>query len=70
MVAAGEWERKTERQGNLAAFLASSPLPGQGLKIRRLPMRLREVELGVSFLDTNVPEPKNGNPTSVESGAS
>jgi prevent-host-death family protein len=45
VVAAEEWERKAERKGNLAEFLASSPLRGSGLKIRRLPMRLRKVEL-------------------------
>ena len=45
VVAAEEWERKAERQGNLAEFLASSPLRGSGLKIKRLPMRLRNVEL-------------------------
>lgn len=45
VVAAEEWERKAERQGNLAEFLASSPLRGSGLKIRRLPMRLRKLEL-------------------------
>jgi hypothetical protein len=45
VVAAEEWEHKAERKGNLAAFLASSPLRGSRLKIRRLPMRLRKVEL-------------------------
>jgi len=45
VVAAEEWERKAERQGNLAEFLASSPLRSSGLKIKRLPMRLRNVEL-------------------------
>jgi prevent-host-death family protein len=45
VVAAEEWERKAERQGNLAEFLASSPLRGSELKIKRLPMRLRNVEL-------------------------
>jgi prevent-host-death family protein len=45
VVAAEEWERKAERKGNLAEFLTSSPLRGSRLKIRRLPMRLRKVEL-------------------------
>lgn len=45
VVAAEEWERKAERKGNLADFLASSPLRGSGLRIRRLPMRLRKAEL-------------------------
>ena len=45
VVAAEEWERKAERQGNLAEFLASSPWRGSGLRIKRLPMSLRNVEL-------------------------
>jgi prevent-host-death family protein len=45
VVAAGEWDRKADRKGNLAEFLATSPLRGAGLKLRRLPMRLRKVEL-------------------------
>ena len=45
VVAAEEWERKAQRKGNLAEFLASSPLRGTGFKVRRLPMRLRKVEL-------------------------
>jgi prevent-host-death family protein len=45
VVAAEEWERKAERKGNLAEFLASSPLRGSGLKLKRLPVRLRRVEL-------------------------
>jgi prevent-host-death family protein len=45
VVAAEEWERKAQRKGNLAEFLASSPLRGARFKIRRLPMRLRKVEL-------------------------
>ncbi len=45
VVAAEEWERKAERKGNLAQFLATSPLRGSGLKFRRLPVRLRRVEL-------------------------
>ena len=45
VIAVEEWERKPERKGNLAEFLATSPLRGSGLKIRRLPMRLRKVEL-------------------------
>jgi len=45
VVAAEEWERKTERKGNLAEFLAPSPLHGSGLKLRRLPVRLRRIEL-------------------------
>jgi prevent-host-death family protein len=45
VVAVEEWEHKAQRKGNLAEFLASSRLRGSGLKIRRLPMRLRKVEL-------------------------
>jgi len=34
VVAVDEWERKIKRKGNLAEFLAASPL--RGIKIRRL----------------------------------
>jgi len=43
VVAAEVWERKAERKGNLAEFLASSPLRGSGLEIKRLPVRLRRI---------------------------
>jgi len=45
IVAAGEWDRKTKRKGNLAEFFAASPLRGSGLHIKRLPGKLRGVEL-------------------------
>ena len=45
IVAADEWERKTRRTGNLAEFLAASPLRGSGLKVRRSRGRLRQTEL-------------------------
>lgn len=45
VVAAEEWERKTKRRGNLAEFFAASPLRGTGLKIKRLPGRLRKASL-------------------------
>ena len=45
VVAAEDWTRKIERKGNLAEFLIASPLRGSGLKLRRLPIRLREIEL-------------------------
>ncbi len=45
IVAAEEWERKAERKGNLAEFLAASPLQGLDVKFRRLPMRLRKTGL-------------------------
>jgi prevent-host-death family protein len=32
VVSAEEWQRKTHRPGNLAAFFAESPLRGSGLK--------------------------------------
>jgi prevent-host-death family protein len=45
VVAAEEWERKAERKGNLAEFLATSPLRRLGLKPRKVPIRLRKVWL-------------------------
>jgi prevent-host-death family protein len=45
IVAADEWERKTRRTGNLAEFLAASPLRGSGLKVRRSRDGLRRTEL-------------------------
>ena len=45
VVAAEEWERKTRRKGNLAEFFATSPLRGSGIKIKRLPGRLRQAGL-------------------------
>jgi prevent-host-death family protein len=45
IVAADEWERKTRRVGNLAEYLATSPLRGSGLKIGRSKDRQRKVDL-------------------------
>ena len=45
LVAAEDWTRKIQRKGNLAEFLSASPLRGSGLKLRPLPIRLREIEL-------------------------
>ncbi|MGA9567626.1 MAG: type II toxin-antitoxin system Phd/YefM family antitoxin [Candidatus Korobacteraceae bacterium] len=45
IVAADQWEKKSERKNNLAEFFASSPLRGSGIKIERLRGRLRRVEL-------------------------
>lgn len=45
VVAAEEWERKNRRQGNLAEFLASSPLRGSRLRIKRSNERPRRVRL-------------------------
>ena len=44
LVAAAEWERRTKRKGTLAEFFAASPLRGSGIKLERLPVRLRKVE--------------------------
>lgn len=45
VVAAEEWERKTRRSGNLAEFLASSPLRRSQVKIERRKDRPRKAEL-------------------------
>ena len=45
VVSAAEWQRKTQRRGNLAEFFATSPLRGSGLKIERLKGALRKVDL-------------------------
>ena len=45
IVSTAEWERKTKRQGNLAEFLASSPLRNSDLKVERLKNRPRPVVL-------------------------
>jgi len=45
VVGAEEWQRKTKRTGNLAEFLAASPLRGSGLKVRRLKERPRKINL-------------------------
>jgi prevent-host-death family protein len=45
VVAAEEWERKTKRKGNLAEFFAASPVRGSGVRIKRLPGRLRKADL-------------------------
>ncbi len=45
VVSAEEWRRKTKRKGNLAEFLAASPLRGSGLKIERTKDGPREIEL-------------------------
>lgn len=45
VVGAEEWQRKTTRIGNLAEFLASSPLRGSGLKLQRAKERPRKVSL-------------------------
>jgi prevent-host-death family protein len=45
LVGAVEWQRKTQRVGNLAEFFAASPLRGSGLKIRRSKERPRKIKL-------------------------
>ena len=45
LVGAEEWQRKTQRLGSLAEFLAESPLRESGLKIRRLKERPRKTDL-------------------------
>jgi len=45
VVGAEEWQRKTQRVGNLAEFFAASPLRESGLKIRRLKQRPRKISL-------------------------
>jgi prevent-host-death family protein len=45
VVAAEEWERKTQRQGNLADFFAASPLRESGLKIERPQEGPRDLDL-------------------------
>jgi prevent-host-death family protein len=45
VVAADEWERKTKRAGNLAEFLAASPLRGSQIRVKRLKDRPRKVDL-------------------------
>lgn len=44
LVAIKEWERRTKRKGSLVDFFAASPLRGSGIKLERLPIRLRKVE--------------------------
>ena len=45
VVAAEEWERKTRRTGNLAEFLAKSPLRRSRLRVERRRDRSRKVDL-------------------------
>ena len=45
IVAPDEWERKARRTGNLAEFLAASPLRGSGLRVRRSRDKARKVPL-------------------------
>jgi prevent-host-death family protein len=45
VVSAEEWERRTERNGSLAEFFASSPLRGARVRIKRSSQKGRKIEL-------------------------
>jgi len=45
VVSADEWERKSRRSGNLAEFLAASPLRGSGIKVGRTKSGPRKLDL-------------------------
>ena len=45
VVGADEWQRKTQRVGNLAEFFAASPLRGSGLRLRRSKELARKIQL-------------------------
>lgn len=45
VIDADEWERKSKRVGNLAEFLAASPLRGSNLRAERKKDRPRATEL-------------------------
>lgn len=45
VVSADKWERKVKRKGNLAEFLAASPLRGSGIRLERVKDGPREIEL-------------------------
>ncbi len=45
VVSAEEWDRKTQRIGNLAEFFAASPLRDSGLEVERLQDGPREIDL-------------------------
>ena len=45
VVSAEEWARKTQRVGNLAEFLADSPLRGSGVKVQRQKTGARPIKL-------------------------
>jgi len=42
IVAAELWEQKANRKGNLAEFLAASPLRSSGVKLKHISVRLRD----------------------------
>ena len=45
VVSADEWERRTQRKGNLAEFFARSPLRGSRIKIERVKDPPRKLDL-------------------------
>lgn len=45
VVAVDEWERKTRRKGNLAEFLANSPLRAVRLHLKRSRDKARDIKL-------------------------
>ncbi|HEX3129465.1 MAG TPA: type II toxin-antitoxin system Phd/YefM family antitoxin [Thermoanaerobaculia bacterium] len=45
VIAAEEWERRTQRKGTLADFFAASPLRDSGLEIERSQDGAREIDL-------------------------
>lgn len=45
VVSADEWERRTQRKGNLAEFFAQSPLRGSRIKIERIKDLPRKLDL-------------------------
>lgn len=45
VVGAEEWQRKTQRAGNLAEFFAASPLRSSGLTVRRSKAQPRKINL-------------------------
>jgi prevent-host-death family protein len=45
IVSATEWERKSKRKGNLAEFLAASPLRESDLVVERAKDRARGIDL-------------------------
>jgi prevent-host-death family protein len=45
VVSPAAWDKKNDRKENLAEFLMNSPLRGSGLEFKRLPMKMRKVNL-------------------------
>ena len=45
VVSEEQWERKEKRKENLAEFLMNSPLRGSGIRFRKLPVKLRKIDL-------------------------